>query len=67
MRFTIRDLLWLTVVVTLALGWCLDRSGALDNIGVFVPIYTDEPPARVRQLGEEPPNPSPSAENPPRE
>ena len=26
MKFSIRDLLWLTVVVALALGWWLDRS-----------------------------------------
>ena len=25
-RFTIRDLLWLTLVVALAVGWWLDRS-----------------------------------------
>ena len=25
-RFTIRDLLWLTVVVALAVGWWLDNS-----------------------------------------
>jgi hypothetical protein len=24
MRFTIRDLLWLTAVVALSVGWCLD-------------------------------------------
>jgi hypothetical protein len=24
-RFTIRDVLWLTVMVTLAVGWCLDH------------------------------------------
>jgi hypothetical protein len=27
LRFTIRDLLWLTAVVALALGWYLDRTG----------------------------------------
>ena len=26
-RFTIRDVLWLTVVVALAVGWWIDRSG----------------------------------------
>lgn len=26
MRFSIRDLLWLTVVVALVLAWCLDRT-----------------------------------------
>jgi hypothetical protein len=26
MRFTIRDLLWLTVVVAVALGWWLERT-----------------------------------------
>ena len=28
LRFTIRDLLWLTVVVALAVGWWLDRRNA---------------------------------------
>ena len=27
-RFTIRDLLWLTVVVALGVGWCLDHRRA---------------------------------------
>jgi hypothetical protein len=26
LRFSIRDLLWLTLVVVLALGWCIDRN-----------------------------------------
>jgi hypothetical protein len=26
LRFTIHDLLWLTLVVALGLGWCLDRQ-----------------------------------------
>jgi hypothetical protein len=31
-RFTIRDVLWLTVMVALAVGWWLDRSRlATDN------------------------------------
>jgi hypothetical protein len=25
-RFTIRDLLWLTAVAALAVGWCVDRK-----------------------------------------
>ncbi len=25
-RFTIRDVLWLTVVVALAVGWCVERT-----------------------------------------
>jgi hypothetical protein len=25
LRFTIRDLLWLTVMAGMALGWCVDR------------------------------------------
>jgi hypothetical protein len=29
MRFTIRDLLWLTVVVALALGWWIHQRGKL--------------------------------------
>ena len=26
MKFSIRDLMWLTVVVALAVGWCVDRT-----------------------------------------
>jgi hypothetical protein len=29
MKFTIRDLLWLTVVVALSVGWWLDRSALI--------------------------------------
>jgi hypothetical protein len=29
MRYTIRDLLWLTVVVALVVGWWADRRGSL--------------------------------------
>ena len=29
MRFTIRDLLWLTVVVALAVGWWVERTGLI--------------------------------------
>ncbi|HUE74975.1 MAG TPA: hypothetical protein VMP01_29175 [Pirellulaceae bacterium] len=31
MRFTIRDLLWLTVVVALGVAWWLDRSKVADD------------------------------------
>jgi hypothetical protein len=31
LRFTIRDLLWLTVVVALAIAWWADRSRILAN------------------------------------
>ena len=32
MRFTIRDLLWLTVVVALGVAWCVDRSRLVDKV-----------------------------------
>ena len=31
LRFTIRDVLWLTLVVGLALGWALDRGRLADR------------------------------------
>ncbi len=40
MRFTIRDLLWLTVVVALAVAWRIDRSRLInpleENGGVWI-------------------------------
>ena len=35
MRFTIRDLLWLTVVVTVAVAWWVDRSQLESRIANF--------------------------------
>jgi hypothetical protein len=32
LRFTIRDLLWLAVVVALAVGWWVDRSSYKDAV-----------------------------------
>jgi hypothetical protein len=34
-RFSIRDLLWLTVVVALAVGWWLDRERLKRGFGIF--------------------------------
>jgi hypothetical protein len=31
-RFTIRDVLWLTVVVTLIVAWWIDRSRLIDRV-----------------------------------
>jgi len=33
LRFTIRDVLWLTVVVALSVGWWLDHHGPPENSG----------------------------------
>jgi hypothetical protein len=35
LRFTIRDVLWLMVVVGLVLGWLLDRSGLATKISTL--------------------------------
>jgi len=32
-RFTIRDVLWLTVVVALAVGWCIERQRLATSLG----------------------------------
>jgi hypothetical protein len=61
LRFTIRDLFWLTLVVALAVGWWLDRSairGELDNAnwrrGDYL-IRNKELEREIRRLrGEEP-------------
>jgi hypothetical protein len=44
-RFTIRDLLWLTVVVALALGWWVDRSRLAEvaNLANAVRAYHRSP------------------------
>jgi len=34
-RFTIRDVLWLTVVVALAVGWGMDRNRLLGGIDLW--------------------------------
>ena len=34
-RFTIRDVLWLMVVVALVLGWWVDRRRAIQSISYF--------------------------------
>ena len=31
LRFNIRDVLWLTVVVALVVGWCVDRYRVAEN------------------------------------
>jgi len=38
MRFTIRDLLWLTVVVALGVAWWVDRSRLAARIDRLTPI-----------------------------
>jgi hypothetical protein len=36
MRFTTRDLLWLTVVVALGLGWWIDRSQIIRDFQIAI-------------------------------
>lgn len=43
-RFTIRDLLWLVVVVALAVGWSLDRRHLNNRLAWWV----DQPTQRFR-------------------
>ncbi|MFN0021396.1 MAG: hypothetical protein ACKVP0_24360 [Pirellulaceae bacterium] len=38
MKFTIRDIMWLTVVVALAVGWLVERS-RLTNLARDVEVY----------------------------
>ncbi len=35
LRFTTRDLLWLTVVLALAIGWCIDHNRRLIALGRY--------------------------------
>ena len=42
------------------------QTGPLDNVGVFVPIYSDEP-APVRKLGDPSPNPPAPTPNTPKD
>jgi hypothetical protein len=50
MRFTIRDLLWLTVVVALGVAWWLDRGRLLSRVeraertAEFVTLLYTHPP-----------------------
>ena len=50
-RFTIRDLLWLTVVVALGVGWWVDRrvqSARMTGLTDYVEVIEDEC-ARLRR------------------
>ena len=52
-RFTIRDLLWLTVVVALGVGWWVDRrvqSARMTGLTDYVEVIEDEC-ARLRRGG----------------
>jgi len=35
LRFTIRDLLWLTALLALGLGWCLDRAKLASDLAAY--------------------------------
>jgi hypothetical protein len=63
MRFTIRDVLWLTVVVGLAIGWGLDsrirshlsaeyeaHEGKLRETNIILGIENDKQRQRIEQL-----------------
>ena len=40
LRFTIRDLLWLTVVAAILVSWWLDRSELKHQIEITNPFYS---------------------------
>jgi len=52
LRFTIRDLLWLTLVVALAVGWWQDRRNIMNEWSQFVSLSHLQPELRqeVRRL-----------------
>jgi hypothetical protein len=64
MRFTIRDLLWLTVVVALAIGWYLDRS-RLQAYNDFLNKVPGSELPEMQRRERELLNPSAPAPNPP--
>ena len=55
LRFTTRDLLWLTLVVALIVGWWLDRSQLKRQLDAAMShaYDTDELHAQVESLKEE--------------
>ena len=62
MRFTIRDLLWLTVVAALAVGWWVDRCRmTAPRFSFYNKSGTGVDPTRVI-LAPNPPNPAAPAE-----
>ena len=48
-RFTIRDVLWLTVVAALVVGWCVDRYRAAENTRALL-VQQDELRANQARL-----------------
>jgi len=62
MKFTIRDLFLVTLVVALALGWWLDRSTLADKVeGLDREIEANKSPLHLPPM----PNSHASAPNPP--
>ena len=60
MKFSIRDLLWLTVVVALVLAWWMDRTRIIQHYETLfsrkVPIFSREMP-NSKAPAPNPPNP----------
>jgi len=49
--FTIRDLLWLTLAVALAVGWCFDRQRIISLAQQLCAVYqTPLDQLRVREI-----------------
>jgi hypothetical protein len=62
MRFTIRDMLWLTVVVALGVGWWVDRCRMTGpRFSFYIKSGTAADPTGVI-LAPNPPNPAAPAE-----
>ena len=58
MRFSIRDLFLVTMIVALAVGWCLDRSRLANEVNRLRPAEfqlspngTFKPPSGFRAIG----------------
>ena len=72
MRFTIRDLLWLSVVVTLATGWALDHARSNSQLQIVrehAPMLYETITGEdvdTNSLRKAVPNPSATAPNPPK-
>ena len=66
MKFTIRDLLWLTVVVALGVAWWVDRSQLTEKIDELAAYQTWGPKLRLSDVDPNVFNSLAPAPNPPK-